>query len=133
LNSLEKYEKWLEVAKEDLDTADIMLNNGRYSYVAFMCEQAIEKLSKGIYVYKFDKEAPYTHNINIILKDIESIISDERYKDFEMLFSRLTSYYIVGRYDIYKQKVSKEVDHDTCKSLISESKEAFKWLKSQVK
>ena len=133
LDNLEKYEYWIQAAEDDLVTAEVMLNNGRYSYVAFMCEQAIEKLAKGIYVYIFGKEAPYTHNINIVLKDIESIVNNEKYKDYEMLFSRLTSYYIVGRYDVYKQKVSKELDNDISKDLISKSKEAFQWLKSQVK
>ena len=39
-------------------------------YVSFMCQQTIEKLCKSIYVYTFNKEVPFTHNINVILRDI---------------------------------------------------------------
>lgn len=95
-----------------------------------MCQQAIEKLSKGIYVYTFDKEAPFTHNINVILKDIDKVINSIEYKKFESLFATLTSFYIIGRYDVYKQKNSKDLDNKSSKELLDKSKEAFVWLKS---
>ena len=129
----EKYEKWLEAANEDMGTAEIMLRNGRYSYVAFMCEQAIEKLAKGVYVFTFDKEAPFTHNINIILKNIDAVIEDKRYKDCEVLFSHLTSYYIVGRYDVYKQQIAQSLDQSSSEELLDQTKEAFRWIQSLVK
>ena len=50
MTNVEKYEKWLEMAEDDLDTASVMLKSGKYMYVSFMCQQAIEKLCKGIYV-----------------------------------------------------------------------------------
>lgn len=37
MTNLEKYEKWLEMAEEDLDTAFVMLKSGKYMYVSFMC------------------------------------------------------------------------------------------------
>ena len=128
----EKYEKWLENATEDLVTAEVMLNNGRYAYVAFMCEQALEKLAKGIYVYTLGKEAPFTHNINAVLNGIDAITSDAQYGDYEILFGRLTSYYIVGRYDVYKQQISQSLNQEGCEALLNKAKEAFQWLQSQV-
>ena len=133
MTNREKYDKWLESGTEDLLTADVMFTNGRYSYVTFMCQQALEKLAKGLFVYNFDSEAPYTHNINIILKDIETVTNAEEYKAYEVLFSTLTSYYIVGRYDVYKQKIVKELDESECERILNQSKEAFKWLQSLVK
>jgi len=112
MTNKEKYEKWLEAAEDDLTTATVMLKNKRYAYVAFMCQQAIEKLAKGIYVYNFGKEARYTHNILIILKDIESIANSEKYKEYDLFFGKLTSYYLVGRYDVYKQKITQELDKE---------------------
>ncbi|PIV53356.1 MAG: hypothetical protein COY53_07385 [Elusimicrobia bacterium CG_4_10_14_0_8_um_filter_37_32] len=38
--------KWLEHAKYDLETARSMYKTRRYLYVAFMCQQAIEKVLK---------------------------------------------------------------------------------------
>ncbi|MCL2035461.1 MAG: HEPN domain-containing protein [Oscillospiraceae bacterium] len=48
MDTQEKYEHWLEYAKYDLDTADAMFNAGKWLYVAFMCQQAVEKLVKGL-------------------------------------------------------------------------------------
>ena len=130
MTNIEKYGKWLEMAEDDLDTATVMFNSRKYMYVSFMCQQAIEKLSKGIYVYTFNKEAPFTHNINIILKDIEKITNSKEYSKYESLFATLTSFYIIGRYDVYKQKVSKDLDNKSSKEILNKSKEAFIWLKS---
>ena len=130
MTNIEKYRKWLEMAEDDLDTATVMFNSRKYMYVSFMCQQAIEKLSKGIYVYTFNKEAPFTHNINIILKDIEKVTNSKEYSKYESLFATLTSFYIIGRYDIYKQKVSKDLDNKSSKEILNKSKEAFIWLKS---
>ncbi|MGD9678739.1 MAG: hypothetical protein AB7V16_10400 [Vulcanibacillus sp.] len=33
-----------------------MMDGGRYMYVAFMCQQSIEKLTKGIYTLYTDQE-----------------------------------------------------------------------------
>ena len=130
MTNIEKYQKWLEMAEEDMDTASVMLKSGKYMYVSFMCQQAIEKLCKGIYVYTFNKEAPFTHNINVILRDIEKVTNSNDYKKYETLFATLTSFYIIGRYDVYKQKISKDLDNESSKELLNKSKEAFVWLKS---
>ena len=45
----EKYVYWLELAKYDLESASSMHSTGRWFYVVFMCQQAIEKLCKGLY------------------------------------------------------------------------------------
>lgn len=130
MNAKEKYTHWLNLAVYDIDTAEAMLNSGRYLYVAFTCQQAIEKLTKGIYVYNYNKEAKYTHNINFILEDIDSVASSSEYKSF---FNDLTSYYIIGRYDAYKQELAQELDFDKAKFILMKTREAFAWLKSQVK
>ena len=130
MTNVEKYQKWLEMAEDDLDTASVMLKSGKYMYVSFMCQQAIEKLCKGIYVYNFNKEAPFTHNINVIVKDINEVINSNEYKKYETLFAKLTSFYIIGRYDVYKQKLSQELNNKSSKELLNKSKEAFIWLKS---
>ena len=40
----EKYTYWLELADYDLESANAMFKTGRWFYVVFMCQQAIEKL-----------------------------------------------------------------------------------------
>ena len=43
-------ERWRELAVYDLGTAEAMLAAGRYMYVLFCCQQAMEKHLKGLIV-----------------------------------------------------------------------------------
>ena len=133
MNNKQKYEKWLEMAEDDLSTAEFMFDAGRNTYVAFMCEQAIEKLVKGIFVLNLNKEAPYTHNINLILDKIQSISEIPKYNDYKTFINELVMYYTASRYDVYKEKISKNLDKENTERIMLKSKEVFLWLKSQVK
>jgi HEPN domain-containing protein len=72
LDAQEKYGYWLETAQYDLDTADAMFASGRWVYVVFMCQQAIEKLVKGLYVLYVDDNVPKTHNIRILVERLKA-------------------------------------------------------------
>ena len=135
MNSEEKYEYWKDIALYDLETADAMLESGRYLYVVFMCQQALEKLVKGLYVL-FKKEEPYRiHNIwkifdstfNIEKIDKKTIQNSEKYFS---LFDELLAYYISERYPSYKDKLSQSVTKEKAKQILSKTKEAFLWLES---
>ncbi len=39
---------WVERSKYDLETSKVMLDSARYLYVAYMCQQAIEKILKAL-------------------------------------------------------------------------------------
>ena len=107
----EKYIYWEDVAKYDLETAEAMLATGRYLYVVFMCQQAIEKLVKGLYVLYTGHEAKRTHNIWIIFDAILSkeeysgLVADEsfdeRVSEDRLFFADLLFYYISERYPSY--------------------------------
>jgi len=62
----EKFNYWIELAQYDLDTAAAMFSTGRWFYVVFMCQQAIEKYCKGLYTLYIDDSVPKIHNIKTI-------------------------------------------------------------------
>jgi len=62
----EKAKYWVELAEYDLETARVMLNNGRFLYVGFMCHQVIEKMLKACYVNSHQDIPPYTHNLKYL-------------------------------------------------------------------
>jgi HEPN domain-containing protein len=128
MDAQEKYGYWLETAQYDLDTADAMFQSGRWVYVVFMCQQAIEKLVKGLYVLYIDDNVPKTHNIRILVERFESQlqepVTDERYN----LFEDLTIHYINGRYTDYKQSLNERLDKQTAADFIKQTKEVFAWL-----
>jgi len=65
-------DNWLSLARYDLATAEAMLQTGRYPYVGFMCQQAIEKLLKACYVKHRDSTPPYTHNLLRLMTEVKA-------------------------------------------------------------
>lgn len=130
MNNNEKYLYWFDIAEYDLITAESMLMSGRYVYVAFMCQQALEKLAKGLYTFYIDDEVPRVHNITFIYNKvaykIDVEIDDEKYD----LFDKLSAYYIQGRYPTYKEKISQAINKEEAKEILDKTKEVFEWMKS---
>ena len=128
MDSNEKFLFWFDLAQYDLDTAESMLISKRWLYVVFMCQQAVEKLVKGIYVLYLGDNVPRTHNIRVIFEKYEDQLSekiDERYID---LFEDLTIHYINGRYVDYKQKLSDRLDENASTEILRQTREVFAWL-----
>ncbi|MDR1039712.1 MAG: HEPN domain-containing protein [Deltaproteobacteria bacterium] len=50
----EKYQYWLKDAQYDIESAEHNLTGARWFYSIFMCQQAIEKLAKGLFGPYFD-------------------------------------------------------------------------------
>ena len=71
MTSEEKYAYWLDLAQYGLESADAMFATGRWYYVIFMCQQAIEKLVKGLYILYIDDNVPRIHDISEIFKRFE--------------------------------------------------------------
>lgn len=141
MNSREKYEYWLEAAQYDLESAKVMMDGGRYMYVAFMSQQAIEKLVKGIYTLYTGNEAPMVHNIWNIFKSLKREIaldSDEGFieeleinlKKYKSFFAELLAYYISGRYPSFKEKMSKSIDSKRAQRVLLTTQEVFSWIES---
>ena len=124
----EKYGYWLDIAQYDLETAKAMVTGGRWIYVAFMCQQAIEKIVKGLYILYVDDNVPRLHNINAILDRFEgklpSVISEEKHN----FFDRLSGYYINNRYPEYCSKLSSQINETQAREILSQTNKGFAWL-----
>ena len=55
-------QNWFSLAEYDLATAKAMLQTKRYLYVAFMCQQAIEKILKACYVQRLVSTPPHSQS-----------------------------------------------------------------------
>jgi len=124
----EKVEHWLDIAEYDLETAAVMQASRRYLYTVFMCQQALEKLLKAIYIQQIGEEAPRTHNLIYLF----GLCELPRQTDYLQVMTDLNTYYIEGRYPAYKQKLSQMLDENTAQSYLNKTQEIFKWLKSQL-
>ena len=124
----EKYAYWLQSAQYDLDTADAMHKGGRWFYVAFMCQQAIEKLCKGLYNFYLDDNVPKVHNIRFILSKIETMLSITVDATVYNLVDSLSAYYLNNRYPDFTEHVNAKIDKDSATYILEQTKETFAWL-----
>lgn len=121
---------WLDMAEYDLGTAEAMLAAGRYVYVAFMCQQSLEKLAKGLYSFFISDNVPRVHNLSYLVAKVKDALNlDVEDRLFEFL-DHLSAYYIQGRYPTYREKISQSVGVTEAKGLLARTKEVFQWLKS---
>jgi HEPN domain-containing protein len=128
VDAQEKYEYWLESAQYDLDTADAMFASGRWFYVVFTCQQAIEKLVKGLYTLFVDDNVPRTHNISKLAQKFDSKLAEPIPEENYVYFDKLLAFYINGRYTSFKQSVSDRIGKHEAKSVLDKTKEVFAWL-----
>lgn len=127
---MDKYiSHWLERAEYDLETAMAMLEAKRYLYVAYICQQAIEKLLKAI-IAQHGKENLPIHNLNRLAELAE--LSGELRGEQVDLMAELTAYNIEARYGDYKESLSEVVDIQRAKRLYDQTKELFQWLSNKI-
>lgn len=117
--------EWISIALYDLETAQAMFNTGRYLYVVFMCQQAIEKLLKALFLHKTQKMPPRTHNLLYLVDKIELEISEDK----RSFFSHLNQFYLESRYPGERIKFSEEIDKTFAKKIYLKTEEAWKCLR----
>jgi HEPN domain-containing protein len=99
-------EKWAAQSLYDIETAKAMLATGRYLYVLFCCQQAVEKMLKALIAQRTRELPPRLHNL-MRLAEFASLTIPE---DTAHLFRRLTDFYIASRYPEELEEVDWSVD-----------------------
>lgn len=122
---------WLENAKSDIEAAQAMQNIKHYMYVAFMCQQCVEKALKAYYIYQKDDNHPFTHNL-IQLAQLSNLHSQMNENQRNILL-KLNPFYIKARYADYKDNLKDLLTDSYCKKLIEETKELFLWIEQSMK
>jgi len=128
MDSLDKFEYWQDIAQYDLETAQAMFTAGRWLYVVFMCQQAIEKLCKGLYLLFTEDDVPRTHDINLLITKFADKLPEPVGDDKRLLFAKLSAFYLNNRYPKYKERLSASLNREEAESILEKSKEVFAWL-----
>ena len=127
----EKISYWIDMAGYDLDTANAMLETGRYLYVGFMCHQVIEKALKAYYWNSVNDAPPYTHNL-LLLAD-KSNLMKHLDDDMQGLFNRLMPLNIQARYPQDKDELLKILSDKVCRDLLKQTGDLFTWIRQLLK
>lgn len=122
-------QKWIERATYDLQTARGMIVIRKYLYAAFMCQQALEKLLKGL-LSSQDKQPYPIHNLLKLATDAGVLEECEKYAP--RLLADLNPYCVKARYGDYKHKLSELCDRKTAISLVERTEGMFKWLQKKI-
>jgi HEPN domain-containing protein len=123
------WERWAEQAYYDLDTAKAMLDSGRLLYVLFCCQQAVEKMLKGMIAEKTQEYPPRLHDL-LTLAERAGLELDPITVN---IFRLLTSYYSKTRYPHELQPMAGRVDRDLAEECLGQTEEVLSWLKSQLR
>ena len=121
-------EEWVEISEYDLLTAKAMLDSGRYLYVAFMCQQALEKLLKAYYAFVRNELPPRTHNL-LYLIDILKLIPET---DALSFLAVLNQFYIETRYPGERLALARTLDSKKSKEFMEKTQELWSWLRNQL-
>ncbi|MCL2812613.1 MAG: HEPN domain-containing protein [Clostridia bacterium] len=129
MNAQDKYKHWLDLAQYDLETANAMVSGGRWLYVVFMCQQAIEKLVKGLYgLYLGFDHVPHTHNITRLINDFLNELPCPISHEVLDFFDLLTRYYLNNRYPDYVSELNDWTQENNAREIYGKTKEVFTWL-----
>lgn len=120
-------EQSLKQAQYDMETADYLFEGERYFYAVFMCHLSIEKALKGLYVKRFNKTPPKTHNLIYLIEFINIDIPGNHY-DVIFTLNRIS---VPARYPNNLQTILKEFNKSKTIGVIEQSKEVLKWLKTK--
>ena len=126
---MDKAKYWLDLAKEDIDVAQILLTNGKLLHFGFMCHLVAEKALKAK-IEHVGLTAPKIHNLIRLaeLGGILDILSEEQ----SDLLATLNPLQIEARYPAYKQQIERILTPNQCDMILRQTKELVTWIEQQL-
>ncbi len=135
----DKYKYWLMLSDYDMDTVKVLIQGERWVYVAYICQQALERQLKGMYVYHIQKEAPKTHNLSFLFEKITrseafgkkvtaSLMAPKN--EWEDFMVDVMFYYMSDYPFSYKNIVDRFIDRQTAEELFAKTQKCIEWLRT---
>ena len=116
---------WINTAKSDFDSAEILIHESRYSHGLFFCHLSIEKGLKAHVVKTTGEIPPKSHNL-IYLMELADIELDESDEDF---LGILMKYQLEGRYPDYNPVIPAK---EKVLEYLSLTKKMLIWLERKL-
>lgn len=116
--------QWVHLSKYDIETAEAMQKAGRYLYVLFCCQQAVEKRLKALIVKTTEQFPPKLHDLTQLF-NLTGINLDSEQKFF---LRKLTNYYIETRYPEEMEELSRKVTKELSAQYLGQTKEVIKCI-----
>lgn len=120
---------WIEQGSYDLETARAMLASGRYLYVLFCCQQAVEKTLKALIVHRTGEFPPRIHSLPRLA---QAAGLDPDAPRMESL-AELSAFYIQTRYPGEIKAMGDHIARQKAEAKLNETEEIIAWLQSLLK
>ena len=114
-------EYWVNSAKSDLDTAELLIGESRYIHGLFFCHLAIEKVLKAHVTKETGGIPPKTHNL-VYLLDLTGLEFEEV---FESFLGILMKYQLEGRYPDHNPVIPAK---ERVFEYLNKTKEMLTWI-----
>jgi len=121
--------KWVEQAQYDLETARAMLSSGRYLYVLFCCQQAVEKALKASIVERSEESPPRIHSLPRLAQICDLNPEEERLT----FLAGLSAFYMQTRYPEEIEAVGAKITREKAEAALHQTEETLTWLFSMLK
>jgi len=122
-------QNWLDSASYDFETAEHMLQGGRYIYAIFFCHLALEKLLKASVQQATDTLPPRTHN----LRHLAGLSSLELPPEIFEFLSKLSDVSIPTRYPEDLNKMLEAYTRPVVGEYVEQTRKAFEWIRESLK
>ena len=119
-------DRWADQALYDLETAKAMMDSGRYLYVLFCCQQAVEKMVKALIAQRTKEFPPRIHHL-LRLAEAAGIMVEEEQADF---LRELSAYYIQTRYPEEIGMMTSRIKKETVREILTQTEGIIRWLAS---
>ncbi|MFO8016824.1 MAG: HEPN domain-containing protein [Candidatus Woesearchaeota archaeon] len=124
----EEIKRWIEQSDSDMEGARFNFEGEKYYIAAFLCQQAVEKALKALFLYEKRGEVPQSHSL-IYLASNTGVP-----KDFLSFLKELTPKFVDTRYpDASVDLPSNIYDEENTKRIIDKSEEVLKWIRKKMK
>jgi HEPN domain-containing protein len=103
-----------------------MLEAGRYLYVVFCCQQAVEKMLKALIAQRSKELPPRIHQL-VRLAEVAGLLVTDEQAD---LLRELSAYYFQTRYPEEVAEVGSQVKEQQAQRVLGQTQEMAQWLSS---
>ena len=124
----EDVRNWVTISEYDLGTAEDLLAVGRYVYVLFACQQALEKILKALIAEHSEEMPRRVHGLIELAMDASVEINQEQ----KILLSDLTLYYVETRYPTQFSQLEKDIDKEVATKILDQTKEVWQCLRAKL-
>jgi HEPN domain-containing protein len=125
----ERTKYWIDLAKEDMTVAQVLINSGKLLYAGLMCHLAVEKALKAR-IESIGETPLRIHNL-IRLAEIGGILDLMTDQEIELL-ALLNPLQIEARYPAHKQQIVSHLTMEQCGNIIARSGEMIQWIEKQL-